>query len=221
LRRTILVFTFLPQSKRVRGILAALAGIFVVAAGYGVVHLGTFMAREDPLVHADAIFVLAGTHVERPLEAADLYGAGYAPRVLLTRSMAEGDAYAVARARGARLSDEFDSEEQVLMQLGVPEMAIVALSRTHDNTAQEATTLREVALRERWTRVIVVSSKYHLRRTRLACRRALAGTPVEIVMRGSRYDPSDPDHWWRHRGDIRWLISEVPKLVLYASGMGG
>ena len=178
------------------------------------------MAREDPLVHADAIFVLAGTHVERPLEAADLYAAGYAPRVLLTRSMAEGEAYAAARARGAHLSDEFDSEGQVLTQLGVPATAIVALARTHDNTGQEATTLREVALRQHWTRVIVVSSKYHLRRTRLACRRALAGTTVEIVMRGSRYDPSDPDHWWRHRGDIRWLVSEVPKLVLYASGMG-
>jgi uncharacterized SAM-binding protein YcdF (DUF218 family) len=194
--------------------------LVVAAALYGFVHLGTFLAREDPLVHADAIFVLAGTHVERPLEAADLYAAGYAPRVLLTRSSEERTAYAAASARGAHLSDEFDSETQVLTQLGVPADAIVATPRRHDNTGEEASTLREVALRERWSRVIVVSSKYHLRRVRLACRRALAGTSVEIVMHGSRYDPSDPDHWWRHRGDIRWLASEVPKLALYAAGIG-
>jgi len=203
----------------VRRVISALTIVVLIAGLYGGRHLGTFMAREDPLIHADAIFVLAGTRVERPLEAADLYAAGYASRVLLTRSLAEQEAYTAARARGARLTDEFDSEREVLTQLGVPDGALVALPRVHDNTAAEANTLREVALRERWSRVIVVSSKYHLRRARLACRRALAGTSVDIVLRGSRYDPSDPGHWWRHRADIRWLVSEVPKLVLYASGL--
>jgi uncharacterized SAM-binding protein YcdF (DUF218 family) len=149
-----------------------------------------------------------------------LYLAGLAPRVLLTRSRAEGEAYRTARARGARLEDEFDAERAVLTDLGVPASAILTVPREHDNTGEEAATLRDVALREGWSRVIVVSSKYHLRRARLACRRALAGTSVEILMRGSRYDPSEPDHWWRHRGDVRWLASELPKLVLYASGVG-
>jgi uncharacterized SAM-binding protein YcdF (DUF218 family) len=214
------LFPLLTRSRRVRWILAAVVVVCVGGALYTFIHLGTFLAHEEPLVHADAIFVLAGTHVERPLEAAELYAAGYAPRILLTRSLAERDAYAAARARGAHLTDEFDSENEVLTQLGVPAAAIVALPRTHDNTGEEARTLREVALRERWSRVIVVSSKYHLRRARLACRRALAGTSVEIVMRGSRYDPSDPGHWWRHRADIRWLVAEVPKLTMYASGIG-
>jgi uncharacterized SAM-binding protein YcdF (DUF218 family) len=214
------VSPLLRQSRRVRSILAAFLVLCIAAAIYGFLHVGTFLAREEPLVQADAIFVLAGTHVERPLEAAELYAAGYAPRILLTRSMAEREAYAAARARGAQLTDEFDSENQVLTQLGVPASAIVALPRTHDNTGEESRTLREVAVREHWSRVIVVSSKYHLRRARLACRRALAGTSVEIVMRGSRYDPSDPGHWWRHRADIRWLASELPKLAMYASGIG-
>jgi uncharacterized SAM-binding protein YcdF (DUF218 family) len=198
----------------------AIAWVALVASIYGFVHLGTFLAREDPLTRADAIFVLAGTRVERPLEAADLYLAGYAPRVLLSRSRAEEDAYRIARARGAQLEDEFDSEAHVLESLGVPPSSIVSLARTHDNTGEEAATLRQIAVREHWSRIIVVTSTYHLRRARLACRRALAGTSVDIVMRGSRYDRSDPERWWRHRGDIRWIASEVPKLMLYASGIG-
>jgi len=205
---------------RLRAWLIVLSGVVVLAIAYSVVHLGTFLAREDPLTRADAIFVLAGTRVERPLEAADLYLAGYAPRVLLTRSRSEENAYRIARGRGAELEDEFDTEAHVLESLGVPSSAIVSLARTHDNTAEEAATLRQIALREHWSRIIVVTSKYHLRRARLACRRALAGTSVDIVMRGSRYDPSDPERWWRQRGDIRWLASEVPKLMLYASGLG-
>jgi uncharacterized SAM-binding protein YcdF (DUF218 family) len=130
-----------------RNWLTALAVVVLVAGAYGFVHLGAFLAREDPLMRADAIFVLAGTRVERPLEAADLYLAGYAPRVLLTRSRAEADAYRIARARGAQLEDEFDSEAHVLESLGVPTSSIVSLSRTHDNTGEEAATLRQIALR--------------------------------------------------------------------------
>jgi uncharacterized SAM-binding protein YcdF (DUF218 family) len=215
------LFSFTRFAVRTRILLAATALVFVAVCVYLFLNLGVMVAREDPLRSADAIFVLAGTRVERPLEAADLYLAGYAPRVLVTRSRQERRAYEAARARGITLPDEFDSEQETLTQAGVPPEALVTLDRTHDSTAEESRTLRDVALREHWTRVIVVTSKYHLRRARLACRRVLAGTSVEIVMRGSRYDPSEPQHWWRHRGDIRWLASEVPKLVLYASGAGG
>jgi uncharacterized SAM-binding protein YcdF (DUF218 family) len=215
---------FVPFTRsrlRTRTLLAALAVVVVSFCAYAFVHVGLFMAREDPVRVADAILVLAGTRVERPLEAADLYLAGYAPRVLVTRSRQERLAYDAARARGITLPDEFDSETETLTRAGVPPAALVTLDRTHDSTGEESRTLRDVALRQHWSRVIVVTSKYHLRRARLACRRALAGTSVEIVMRGSRYDPSEPEHWWRHRGDIRWLASEVPKLILYASGAGG
>jgi uncharacterized SAM-binding protein YcdF (DUF218 family) len=119
------------------------------------------------------------------------------------------------------LDDEFTVERDVLRQLAVPESAIIAPDKVHDNTAQEAATLRGLVQRERWARVIVVSSKYHLRRVSLACERALAGTSVQIIRRGTRYDPSMPAHWWRHRADIRWVVSEAPKLLLYALGVGG
>ena len=207
-------------SKHRRLIVATLAVVLLAAGGYGLLHLGAFLAREDPLQKADAIFVFAGTFVERPLEAADLYLDGYAPRVVITRSMRERDAYRAARRRGATLDDEFNVARDVLRQLAIPDDAIVAPDMVHDNTAQEAATLRALALRERWSRVIVVSSKYHLRRVSLACDRALAGTSVQIIRRGTRYDPSVPGHWLRHRADIRWVVSEAPKVLLYALGLG-
>lgn len=208
----------LPTRRRL--VVAALLATLVGVGFWTFVRLGTFMAAQDPLVRADAIFVLAGTLVERPLEAADLYHAGYAPRILLTRSQAERTALTAARARGADIEGEFDTAYRLLTDLGVPASAIVAPARVHDNTSQEAETLRATAVREGWSRVIVVSSKYHLRRADLACRRALAGTQVQVLMHGTRYDVSRPADWWRHRADIRWLMSEVPKLVAYAAGLG-
>jgi uncharacterized SAM-binding protein YcdF (DUF218 family) len=196
-------------------------GIVVVAGTYGLRHLGAFLAGEDPLQKADAIFVFAGTFVERPLEAVDLYREGYAPVIVITRSKREQSAYDVARQRGAVLDDEFTVEREVLQQLAVPDSAIIAPDQVHDNTAQEAATLRSLVQRQRWSRVIVVSSKYHLRRVSLACDRALRGTSVQIIRRGTRYDPSVPEHWWRHRADIRWVISEAPKLLAYSLGVRG
>ena len=209
----------LSRSRRVA--LLAFAALAVIAAGYSLAHLGTFLAREDPLQKADAIFVFAGTFVERPLEAVDLYREGYAPLVVITRSKREAHAYDIARSRGATLDEEFTVERDVLRQLAIPDSAIIAPDQVHDNTAQEAATLRALVQRERWSRVIVVSSKYHLRRASLACERAMAGTSVQIIRRGTRYDPSVPDEWWRRRADIRWVVSEAPKLLLYALGVGG
>jgi uncharacterized SAM-binding protein YcdF (DUF218 family) len=68
--------------------------------------------------------------------------------------------------------------------------------------------------------MIVVSSKYHLRRAGFAFRRELLGTDIQITMRGTRYDGLEPNQWWRRRRDIREIVPEVPKLVAYLVGLG-
>lgn len=203
----------------VRFVVAALALAVAGLGLYAFLHIGLFLAAEDPLQPADAIFVFAGTKVERPLEAADLYREGYAPRVVVTRAVVEQATFALER-RGVRIASEYDLNREVLLRVGVPEDALILPTFVHDNTAEEARTLRELALEHQWRRVILVSSKYHLRRVLLAARRQLRGTNVEVLARGSRYDDSTPARWWTRRGDIRWIATEVPKLVAYTLGIG-
>jgi uncharacterized SAM-binding protein YcdF (DUF218 family) len=61
-------------------------------------------------------------------------------------------------------------------QLGVPASAIVQPPESVDNTGQEANMLRAMAQERHWRRVIIVTSKYHTRRTGFAFRRGLEGT---------------------------------------------
>jgi uncharacterized SAM-binding protein YcdF (DUF218 family) len=212
-----------PSTIRTRGRLRRnLIILFALLAAGGLFafdRLGRFMASEDPLTKADAIFVMAGTRIDRPLEAADLYLEGYAPRVVVTRDFGER-AIAAAARRGVKVLSDFELATNALRDLGVPADALITPDRVHDNTAQEAQTLRALALQHSWHRVIVVSSRYHLRRVRLACRRELRGTDVEILVHGSRYDSAVPQRWWRRRGDLRLMLSEVPKLLGYALGFG-
>ena len=183
-------------------------------------YAGTYLIREDPLQKSDAIVVLSGTRVQRWLEAADLYHDGWAPRVVLSPGHLE-DAEAVLRARGVRFPSETDSIRDGLIQLDVPAGAIVVMPGSVDNTVQEGNALASLAARAHWRRIIVVTSKYHTRRARMACIRALRGEGVTIVMRATRYDPSTPRRWWSTRSDIRWVVTEFEKLLAYGVGMGG
>ena len=204
---------------RRRLLLVATAVLLVTMVGYGFVNAGRYLATEDPLIGADAIFVLAGSDIERPLDAADLYNAGYARQIVLTRETVE-PAMDVLRERGVTPPFEVEWQKSVLVQLGAPADAVIIPPRVHDNTAQEAQTLRRLAAEHGWRRVIVITSKYHLRRAGLSFRRELRGTGINIVMRGTRYDRAQPERWWSQRADIRWLLSEVPKLMAYRLGLG-
>jgi uncharacterized SAM-binding protein YcdF (DUF218 family) len=195
------------------------AVVLVAALSYGTVRVGSFLYAEDMLQRADAIFSLAGTRMERQLEAADLYREGWAPLVVLPDKWPDQGIEAL-RTRGITLPSDSEVARDTLIRLGVPETAILIPPVRHDNTAHEAYTLRSLASARRWKRVIVVSSKYHTRRAGMAMRRELDEAGVEVVMRGSRYDAEDPAHWWRTRSGYRWIGSELPKLVLYRLGLG-
>jgi uncharacterized SAM-binding protein YcdF (DUF218 family) len=212
-----LAFRF-PRDRRLR--LAAVFALLLTAAlaAAAFVNLGLFLAAEDPLEKADAIFVFSGTRAERPLEAFELYRQGYAPRIVVTRAVAE-QAMSLVEERGIRVASDFDLNRTVLTQLGVPESALILPTRIHDNTAEEAQTLRVLIQQYHWHTVILVSSKYHLRRVRLACQREVGDLGVRLIRRGSRYDPSTPERWWMRRGDVRWLLTEVPKLLAYELGL--
>jgi len=195
------------------GLILVLAGLIAWFLFYG----GRFLQREDPLQKADAIFVLAGTRVERPLEAIDLYKEGWAPVIVLSPGRLEVSE-SVLEERGVRFPRESDLVRDAMVQLGVPREAFLPTTGYVDNTAEEANLLRAMVKAHHWHRVIVVTSKYHTRRARFAFRRGLEHTGAVPIMRASRYDPSDPARWWRIRSDLRFAGTEWLKLIFYRFG---
>jgi uncharacterized SAM-binding protein YcdF (DUF218 family) len=207
------------QSLTFRRTLAAVAVILCALAAYAFAQAGRFLTKEDAIQKAEAIAVLAGTRMDRPLEAVDLYRQGYAPRIVLTRRMPEAS-FAVLAARGVVFPDEADETRDLFIRLGIPADAIILPPRVHDNTAQEAQTFRELAEKNGWRRIIVVTSRYHLRRAGFAVRREMAGSGVDVEMHGTRYEAVNPDRWWTTRNDLRWVLDEGAKLIAYELGLG-
>ena len=180
---------------------------------------GRFLVREDPLEPADVIFVLAGGRVDRWLESVELYRERRAPVIILSPGRVE-QAEMDLRAKGIRLPAEGEIARDAMIQLGIPADAVTIMSGNLDNTAHEAEAFHAFARHAGWQRVIVVTSRYHTRRTGFAFRREFRGSAIRVLIRASRYDESQPERWWRHRADIRFVTSELQKLLLYGLGLG-
>lgn len=181
--------------------------------------LGRLLYVEDPLQRGDAIFVLAGARTARWLEARDLLNAGYAPVILLSSGQRESSEIKLER-QGVHLPAEGEVARNALVQLGVPADRVLILPGYPDNTAEEGAKLRDYAGARGWRTVIIVTSKLHTRRAAFAMRRALAGTPVRVVIRATRYDDDEPGRWWLKRRTIRTVMYEAPKLIAYLFGLG-
>ena len=196
---------------------ALVAGLLLLLSAITLPRLGAWLVVEDPLQKADAIIVLGGTMFERPLEAVDLHKAGWAPQIYLFRQIADfGETQLIAR--GVPYLREIDIQVDVLRRLGVEPQAIHVLNEA-GSTAEEATQVFVLASREKFARLIIVTSKQHTRRARLVMARRLDDLGVQLITRASRYDQSDVDRWWENRSTLRFTLVETQRLLGYWIGV--
>ena len=173
-------------ARRARAFLVALAATLAAVTVLGFVvyqlraplltRVGGLLYHEDPLGPADAIAVLGGGGLDRTVEAADLFAAGYAPIVVLTRTP-EVPIIAELQARGLDVSTKLEVQLDHLEALGVPRDATTVLQRPVDSTQAEAELIAE------WGRVASDGSHHrrdrrlsHIART-LRLRSGAAGPP--------------------------------------------
>jgi len=199
-----------PSGQRRTVRLLSLLGVIAVACSCVVVAgraPGTLLVVEDTLEPAAAIVVLAGGYPGREREAAALYRAGLAPKVILTKESQNLEAW--WRAEGRRTTS--DLQRAVLTENGVPASAIVVSDGEAVATLDEMKLVRR-ALQDDDTPVILVTSAYHTRRVRMTWQYVADGHPRGIV-RATRYEVFDAAHWWQDRRWVRAVFREYVGLL--------
>jgi len=186
------------------GLLVALTLAVVVVRS-----AGRWLDREDPLSHADVIFVLSGGLPQRAVEGGKVYAMGYAPEVWLSRP--DGPADELAKL-GIHFSNEEDYNRQVLIHAGVPESAIHVLPVPVVNTEEELLEVGSEMRRNGKTSIILVTSPQHTRRVWTLWRKLVGNNPKAMV-RAAHDDPFDADHWWRDTRDVFSVVRETLGLV--------
>jgi len=176
---------------------------------------GRWLNREDPLAHADVIFVLGGGMPQRAAEAAKVYGGGYAPEVWLSRP--DNPSAELAKL-GIRFVGEEDYNRQILIHAGVPESAIHVLTGPVVNTEQELQEAAGELRREGKTSVIFVTSPQHTRRVWTIWQKLERNDP-RAILHAAHSDPFDPDHWWHNTRDVLSVVRESLGLLNAWAGL--
>ena len=176
---------------------------------------GRWLNREDPLAHADVIFVLGGGMPHRAAEAGMVYASGYAPEVWL--STPDNPAAELAKV-GIRFVGEEEYNRQILIHAGVPESAIHILPGPVVNTEQELQEAAGELRREGKTSVIFVTSPQHTRRVWTIWQKLERNDP-RAILHAAHADPFDPDHWWRNTRDVLSVVRESLGLLNAWAGL--
>jgi uncharacterized SAM-binding protein YcdF (DUF218 family) len=171
--------------------------------------LGAFLVVRDPEAPVDAIVVLSGSLPDRILHAVDLYHAGLAPRIVLTREI-EMPGLADLRARGVQIPERHELNRSIATQLGVPDEALITIDPRAASTITEVGALLPELRRRQIRTILLVTSKTHTRRAALIFR-TLAGEDVEVRVSPTPYDPFSPDDWWTKREMTRRVLTEYGK----------
>jgi uncharacterized SAM-binding protein YcdF (DUF218 family) len=151
-------------------------------------------ATADPLVRADAIVVLGGEHDGREAYGLKLAEQGYAHTVLLSNPYGQWDA---VMKKACRPRADID---------------VICRAPKPSTTRGEAMMARELAEKNDWHKVIVVSWRYHLPRARKIFEQCFTSPTRSVVMRDvPRHYPFSVAQWqytylYQYGG---WVKAEV------------
>ena len=169
----------------------------------------------------DLVFVLAG-RMERKRYGLELYGAGVAPRLLLSVGRFEVSKMATLEFKAldeliAQRNRLAPGDRHFFCEINASGIHIERPKLRRWNTYGEILALREFLEPEMPRSPIVVSTDVHLRRAALTVAKVFRGVPITV-----RYCPVPArlsslrkDQWWTRLEDRRYVLSETIKLAGY------
>jgi uncharacterized SAM-binding protein YcdF (DUF218 family) len=202
------------RSKAARAALTTgiLALALAASARLALFAVGWWIDFADTPVKSDVIVVLAGDY-SRPAYAAELFVQGYAPEVWLSRPR-RPSALVQLDKLDIRLPREEDVNREILLKRGVPKERIRFYGRDVNSTADEAAALRE-EFPPHGKRILVVTSRFHARRTLLIMRRIIPEAEVRVA--ATPYEDFDR-RWWKNKELAQNGPSELLKTVYFLLG---
>lgn len=202
----------MSRRKTLAGAAALVLLSATLFARAGLVFLGRWFQYEEPPARADAIVVLAGNPV-RAIKAAELYKAGFAPEIWLSRPVREPWLKDLDRI-GVVLPSEEELYRRVLGKFHVPGERVHYYSKDVLSTAEEAVSLHEV-FGDKPARILIVSNRTHLRRARAIFRHYMPKASFIVV---ACDDEPPKEKWWTDKFLAGAVVDEVVRTAYFQLG---
>lgn len=188
--------------KRIGWCMAILSGIFLLAAISVMIArppwslLAKLLVVDDRLKKVDVLIVLGGDS-ERELHAAELYKSGLAPKIIM--SGCGSSAWQMAKRA---------------VSTGVKEQDIIVEDKS-ENTYHNAIYSRNIVLERNFKSAIIVTSPYHMRRSKLILERVFRNTGVKLLYSSTKDSGFNVDGQCKREIDRQIVRSEYIKLAYY------
>jgi uncharacterized SAM-binding protein YcdF (DUF218 family) len=196
-------------------LLAALGGGSFLARAQILGWAADQLIRNDAVEPSDVILLLAGgAFGVRALEAADLYHAGLAERIVLSPGAPSPGSAELAR-RGVSLAQPTQIQLNWFEGLGVPSGALSVLPGIVESTRDEAEVSAAWCDANDIGSVIVVTSAYHTARAGFVFERVFGDRPIRIAVRAAAFDDFTRDAWWKARTTLRTGVFELQRMLFY------
>lgn len=190
----------MKRSKKL-GLIVVLVVVIIVL----ILNAGRFLVVKDSIHRSDAIIVLSGDKGERIEKAAELYKKGYGKYFIISGGIVYN------HITMAQLMKKH------AMELGVPQKAIILEDRansTYENAHFTKAILKQLPIHS----AIVVTSNFHLKRTRMIFNRQFKDTDLKLYYAGAKDRYFNEAKWWSNNKSIMITITEYIKMVGYAFG---
>lgn len=189
----------------------------VVIHGKILTGIGRALVVEDVPQKAEAAVVLS-TGVDkypRLIEAANLYRKVAVDRVVINGNR-KTDVLRELENSGYEPPCKWYAEELgILAHQKVPKDHIVAISAENAyDTISEAKIVGEILINNGMKNVIITTSKFHSRRARYIWSKMYKDR-LKIYIAPAQDDPFNPEAWWKHGRQVRWVLSEYGAWVYY------
>jgi uncharacterized SAM-binding protein YcdF (DUF218 family) len=161
--------------------------------------------RVDDPAPSDALVVLLGGPQCRPARAAELYRAGFAPKILVCTDsgtlpgMDRETAYTVRR----------------LAAMGVPRGAIEVIPKVVTSTKEEAEAVLSAAEAGGMKRVTVVTHAFHTARSLWIFRKVFRRSGIDVHVAAATDPNFNETNWYRHDESLLVYLNETFKTVVY------
>lgn len=175
--------------------------------------IAKWLIVEVPLEKADAIFVLGGSaaYLERTEKASYIYKQGIAKKIFLT-----DDGEQAGWSESKRRNPSFvELARENLIANGVKEEDIETLNPQVKNTFQEIKLILETAEQKSFQSILIVTSAYHTRRTKIILESMESNTKVGILHAATGWQMPSPESWWLSVKGWKAVAGEYLKILSF------
>lgn len=160
---------------------------------------------------ADAIICLSGDRETRTPQSLRLWKEKFAPKLYVTQEKPKNKEF-----NGLELSHlEFARAVTQRMNLDAKWQVLPSQSGGATSTFDEAEDALNLAQKEGWQRIIIVTDEFHTRRSLLAFKKVFKASGIAVQVAGAPNEVFAVDDWWQSDRGILAYIGETIKYPIY------